>query len=187
MPKSDRPTINQKLKDQLGIANSLAVPKIEKVVVNVGIGKNKANAGYSEAVEKSLTTLTGQKPVWRLSRKAIAGFKVRQGEKVGLQVTLRGQRMEDFVVRLANIVLPRMRDFRGLKLSSFDKNGNFTLGIAEHIVFPEISTEQAENLFGLSITMTTTAKNPQEGKALLEAWGLPFEKPQGKPFQKEER
>lgn len=178
MPKITQKEINQKLKDQLGIVNSLAVPKISKVVINVGIGKNKANAGYTEAVEKSLTTLTGQKPVGRLSRKAIAGFKVRQGEKIGLQVTLRGKRMADFVIKLANIVLPRMRDFRGLKVSGFDKQGNFTLGMAEHIVFPEISTEQAENLFGLSITFTTTAKNPQEGKALLEAWGLPFQKEQ---------
>ncbi len=184
MAKISRNVVNEKLKTQLAIKNNLALPKITKVIINVGTGKNKANQGFVENVEKSLTTLSGQKPVARKARKAIAGFKVREGDKVGLQVTLRHQRMEDFVIKLANIVLPRMRDFRGLKVSGFDRQGNFTLGLAEHIVFPEISTEQAENLFGLSITITTTAKNAQEGQALLEAWGLPFEKTQGKPFER---
>lgn len=178
MPKISRQQINEKLKSQLGIKNTLALPRLEKVVVNVGVGKDKAKPGFSEQVEKSLAVLTGQKPASRRARQAIAGFKIRQGDKVGLQVTLRGQRMEDFVIKLANIVLPRMRDFRGLKVTSLDQNGNYTLGITEHIVFPEISTEQAENLFGLAITITTTAKNAQEGKVLLEAWGLPFQKEQ---------
>ncbi len=176
MPKISRREVNEKLKSELGIKNTLALPRLEKMVVNVGVDRNKAKPGYIEQVEKSLATLAGQKPASRRARQAIAGFKIRQGDKVGLQITLRGQRMEDFVIKLANIVLPRMRDFRGLKVSSFDKNGNYTLGIAEHLVFPEISTEQAENLFGLAITMTTTAKNAQEGKALLKAWGLPFER-----------
>src|SRR3990167_1288559 len=113
MPKITHEQINQKLKDQLGIKNTLALPALTKVVVSVGVGKNKANPGFLEQVEKNLAIITGQKPAPRKARQAIAGFKVREGEKIGLQVTLRGRRMEDFMIKLANIVLPRMRDFRG--------------------------------------------------------------------------
>jgi large subunit ribosomal protein L5 len=176
MPKISRQQVNEKLKKELGIKNTLALPRLEKVVINVGLNKSQVTPGFLEQAEKSLAALTGQKPARRRARQAIAGFKIRRGEIVGLQVTLRGRRLEDFVIKLANIVLPRMRDFRGLKLSSFDKDGNYTLGIAEQVVFPEITSEQAENLFGLAVTITTSAKNIQEGKALLEAWGFPFER-----------
>ena len=177
--------IIEKLKKEQGYQNSLAVPRIIKVVVNVGLGQSKTNPHFGEIVEKSLLAITGQKPAFRPARKAVAGFKIRQGEKVGLVITLRGQRMKDFIIKLANVVLPRMRDFRGLKIKGFDRQGNYTLGIKEQIVFPEISPEKAEVLHGLSIRIQTTAKNPEEGKTMLEAWGLPFEKPQGKPFEKE--
>jgi len=171
--------VNKKLRTKLGIdqkVSHLALPRIIKVVINVGVGKVKDNPAIVEKIEKSLVSITGQKPSPRLARKAISGFKIRQGEKIGLQVTLRGNRMKDFVVKLANIVLPRMRDFRGLKMKGFDQKGNYNLGIAEQLVFPEISHEKTEELFGLSATLVTSAENPQEGRALLKAWGLPFVK-----------
>jgi len=169
--------VNEKLKTDLGSRNILALPKVVKVVINVGIGQAKTNPKFAEAVITTLMAITGQKPAVRISRKAISGFKIREGEKVGMMVTLRGKKMHDFIIKLANIVLPRMRDFRGLKIVGFGKSGNFTLGISEQIIFPEISHEKAEIIHGMSISIKTTAKNPLEGQKLLEAWGLPFEKP----------
>jgi len=169
-PKADPPRAEKKNFEKLGR------PQLIKVVINVGTGKMKTDPKFSEAVESSLKSITGQKPAPRLSRKAIAGFKVRQGEKVGLMVTLRGKKMRDFIFKLANIVLPRMRDFHGLKLHGFDKTGNYNLGITEQIVFPEISYEKSEVLHGMSISINTTAQNPQVGQKLLESWGLPFER-----------
>jgi len=168
--------VNEKLKTELGSRNTLALPKIVKVVINVGIGQTKTNPKFAEAALATLMAITGQKPAVRTSRKAISGFKIREGEKVGMMVTLRGKKMHDFIIKLANIVLPRMRDFRGLKIAGFGKSGNFTLGISEQIIFPEISHEKAEIIHGMSISIKTTAKNPHEGQKLLEAWGLPFEK-----------
>lgn len=168
--------IQAKLKKETGTSNTFGLPKIVKVVINVGTGKMKTNPKFNEIAEDSLRAITGQKPAPRIARKAISGFKVREKEKVGLIVTLRGKKMTDFIIKLANIVLPRMRDFRGLKVKGFDGQGNFTLGIPEQIVFPEISHEKSEVLHGMSITFKTTAKNPQVGRILLEAWGLPFEK-----------
>lgn len=156
--------------------NNLATPRMVKVVVNVGTGQTKTNPKFAEIAGQTLSAITGQKPAYTLARQAIAGFKVRQGEKIGLVVTLRGRRMKDFIIKLAKIVLPRMRDFRGLKMQGFDRQGNYNLGIAEQIVFPEISHEQAEILHGMSISIKTTAKNPEQGRELLEAWGFPFEK-----------
>jgi len=177
MPKITQEQINQTLTSKLGKnANKLALPRISKVVINVGIGKIKTNPALFEKIAQSLASLSGQKPAPRVAKKAIAGFKIRQGEKVGLVTTLRGKRMRDFMIKLANIVLPRTRDFRGLEMKGFDKNANYTLGIPEHLVFPEISPEKAEELFGFSVSIVTTAKNPKEGQALLEAWGLPFSK-----------
>lgn len=168
--------IQTKLKKDTGINNTFELPKIIKVVINVGTGKMRTNPKFNEIAEASLASITGQKPAPRIARKAISGFKVREGEKVGLIVTLRGKKMSDFITKLANIVLPRMRDFRGLKVKGFDGQGNFTLGIAEQIVFPEISHEKSEVLHGMSITVKTTAKNSEEGRELLKAWGFPFEK-----------
>ncbi|MBM2820779.1 MAG: ribosomal protein [Candidatus Berkelbacteria bacterium] len=177
--------VNEKLVAKLGIKNIHALPKITKVVLNVGLGQSKTNPKFKDIVSESLKSIAGQKPAMRSAKKAIAGFKIRQGDIVGMIVTLRGNKMQDFLIKLANIVLPRMRDFRGLKLSGFDKNGNFSLGIREHIIFPEISHEKSEILHGLSVSINTTADNPQNGKILLESWGFPFEKAQDKPFEKQ--
>lgn len=166
--------INEKLAQDLQIKNPLAIPKIVKVVINVGTGQAKTNPKFAAIVQESLESITGQKPAWREAHKAISGFKIRKGEKVGMMVTLRGGRMKDFLVKLANVVLPRMRDFRGLKLAGFDRRGNFVLGIPEQIIFPEIAHEKQDVLHGMSISIVTTAKNPQIGKKLLEAWGFPF-------------
>ena len=156
-----------------GYKNNMAVPKISKVVVNVGIGKTRVNSAAVEQIKKNLAAITGQKPAIRKSRKAISGFKVRTGDEVGLMVTLRGDRMYDFLEKLINITLPRIRDFRGLNPKSFDGNGNFTLGMTENIYFPEVS-QVTENIHGLEITVVTTAKNKDEGLKLLKELGFPF-------------
>lgn len=156
--------------------NKMALPKLEKIIINVGIGKTRENPQFKSFVEKSLAAITGQKPKVSRAKKAIAGFKVRQNDEIGVVVTLRGKRMTDFAYKLANIVLPRVRDFRGLNEKNFDQKGNFTLGIREQIVFGEISHEQAETLFGMSVTLVTTAKNLEEGRILLESLGFPFKK-----------
>lgn len=158
------------------IKNPLAVPRIVKVVVSSGIGQIKTNPKFEEIVAEGLALITGQKPAERRARKAISGFKIRQGDKVGMVVTLRGKRMEDFTRKLANIVLPRVRDFRGLNPQGFDKNGNYTIAITEQLFFPEITSEKSEVIFGMAITIVTTAKDNQEGQKLLEAWGFPFKK-----------
>lgn len=195
MARNNQEKITKILKEKLKINNKLALPKIEKVVINVGIGQAKNNPKFSQAVRGSLKAITGQEPALRPATKAISGFKISKKEPVGMMITLRGKRMKDFVQKLANIVLPRLRDFRGLKTKGFDKKGNYNLGISEQIVFPEISHEKTEILHGLSVSITTTAKNPKEGQKLLEAWGFPFEKSsgmafdisQGKPFEKEKK
>lgn len=165
----------KKLGERLNIANKMAVPRPIKVVINVGIG-NLRDDKNKEQVSENLASISGQKPKETKARESISGFKIRKNEAVGLMVTLRGRRMFDFLLKLANVVLPRLRDFRGLSEKSFDKNGNFTLGFSEQIVFPEISHEKAETLHGLSITIATTAKNTAEGRMLLEELGFPFKK-----------
>ncbi len=162
------------LMTKLGQKNLFQTPRLVKVVINVGTGQAKTNPKFPEAVTETLRTITGQKPASRKARKAISGFKIRDGDIVGLMVTLRGQKMYDFVDRLANLALPRMRDFRGLDPKGFDKKGNYTLGISEQIIFPEITHEKAAVIHGLSITLATTAKNVEEGKALLKTLGFPI-------------
>jgi len=164
------------LQEKLQLKNKLAIPRFVKVVVNVGIGGAKVNPKLKEAVQENLAAITSLKPKITRASKAISGFKIRQGDEVGMVVTLRGERMYDFIYKLAHIVLPRMRDFRGLAAKGFDRNGNFNLGLTEQIVFPEISPDKSETLHGLSVSITTTAKGPHEGKALLEAVGFPFKK-----------
>ncbi|MEK7142851.1 MAG: 50S ribosomal protein L5 [Patescibacteria group bacterium] len=169
--------VNQKLKIDFNKANIFELPKISKVVVNVGIGsKAKTDGEYLKKVSQSLAEITGQKPAERLARKAISGFKVRQGESVGLQVTLRGKRMIDFIYKLVHIVLPRTRDFRGLSQKGFDNNGNYTFGFSEQNIFGEMTDQKSEIIHGMSISLVTTAKNHQAGEKLLAAWGFPFEK-----------
>lgn len=162
------------LQEKMALKNALAVPHLKKVIVNVGIGQAKDNPKFKEIVLENLTAITGQRGKITKAKKAIAGFKIRLGDEVGLVVTLRGKRMDDFIYKLINVVLPRMRDFRGLDPKSFDKDGNFTLAIKEQIIFPEISHEKTEILHGLSIVISTTAKNPHDGQLLLEVLGFPF-------------
>jgi large subunit ribosomal protein L5 len=153
--------------------NKMAVPKLVKVVINIGIGKVRENEKLVEIIKKNLAEISGQMPAVRKAKKAISGFKVREGDEVGLTVTLRGERMYDFMDKLANVTLPRVRDFRGLNPKSFDKNGNFTLGIKENVYFPEVS-HNTENIHGLEVTIVSTAKNPADGQKLLTKLGLPF-------------
>jgi len=172
----------QKLQKQLGIANPMAVPRLLKVVVNCGVGEALTNKKAIEEVEKQMTAIVGQKPVVTAAKHDISTFKLRKGDKVGVKVTLRGRKMYDFVDKLIRIVLPRIRDFRGVSSTAFDAQGNFTLGLAEQVVFLEIEYSQIDKIRGLEMTFVTTARNPEESKQLLELLGMPFEK--GKSVQR---
>jgi large subunit ribosomal protein L5 len=164
------------LKKQFGYTNDLQVPRLEKVVINMGLGEATANAKAIDAGVKELGTVTGQKPIVNRARKSIATFKVRKGMPVGASVTLRGRRMYDFLAKLIHIALPRIRDFRGLSAKSFDGRGNYSVGIKEQLIFPEINYEQIDATRGMDIAIVTTARTDQEGQALLAALGMPFRK-----------
>ncbi len=163
------------MREKFGYKNIMSVPKIKKVVINIGVGKFREEKERKE-IEHAVALITGQKPSPRPARIAIASFKTRQGLIVGYQVTLRGKRMYDFLSRLINVALPRTRDFQGIEISSFDKAGNLTLGIKEHIVFPEMIGEDYRFLFGLEVTIVTGAKSRQEGIEFLRLVGLPIKK-----------
>ena len=165
-----------KLTKEFGYTNVMQVPRLEKVVVNMGLGEATANAKAIDAGLKDLVAIAGQKPVVNRARKSIATFKVRKGMPVGASVTLRGERMFDFLSKLINIALPRIRDFRGLSPKSFDGRGNFSVGVKEQIIFPEINYEQVDAVRGMDISIVTTARTDQEGRALLAALGMPFRK-----------
>jgi large subunit ribosomal protein L5 len=154
----------------------MQVPRIEKVVVNIGLGEAMDNPKALEAAVGDLTTITGQKPVITKARKSIANFKLREGRAIGAKVTLRGERMWSFLDRLMNIALPRVRDFRGVSPDSFDGRGNYTLGFREQLVFPEIEYDKIDKLRGLEVTIVTTATNDDHGKQLLRMLGMPFKK-----------
>lgn len=158
-----------------GYKNVMAVPRLKKAVVNVGVGKIRDEKQHEE-IKKYLALVTGQKPSPRAAKRAIAAFKTRKGLTVGYQVTLRGNRMYDFLSRLINIALPRTRDFKGIEMTSFDRKGNLTIGVKEHIVFPEIIGEDYRFLFGLEVTVVTTAKKRGEGIELLKLMGFPIKK-----------
>jgi len=166
--------------EKFGYRNEMAVPKIKKVVVNTGFGRLVAGKTSEEqkkletAILEDLALISGQRPILKGAKKSISGFKIRKGMPVGAQVTLRGKRMQDFLERLIHIALPRSRDFRGIAASSFDKEGNLTVAIKEHIAFPEISPEKVKNIFGLEITVVTTAKSREEGIELLKLLGFPI-------------
>jgi len=166
--------------EKFGYKNIMAVPKIEKVVVNTGFGRliadktSQEQKKIFEAILEDFSLITGQRPVLTRAKKSISGFKIRQGLPIGAQVTLRGERMFDFLERLINIGLPRSRDFQGIDSKSFDKKGNLTIAIREHITFPEILIEKAKNIFGLEITVVTTAKKKEEGIELLKLLGFPI-------------
>lgn len=163
------------LKEELGIKNLMAVPRIGKIVVNIGTGKILKDAKRVEDAIASLGVITGQKVIATKARKAIAGFKTREGLEVGARVTLHGKRMWDFLDRLINVALPRVRDFQGIPRSAIDQSGNCNIGIKEHLVFPEIVAEKVQNIFSFQINIVTTAKNKQEGEALFRLLGLPLE------------
>ena len=156
--------------------NIMEVPKLEKIVINMGIGEAKDNPKALESAVKELSLITGQKPVVTKAKKSIANFKVRKGMNIGAKVTLRGERMYDFLDKLMNISLPRVRDFRGVSASSFDGRGNYALGIKEQLIFPEIDYDMVEGIRGLDIVVVTTAKTDEEAKAFLELMGMPFRK-----------
>ena len=162
------------LKKEFGYSNDLQVPRLEKIVVNMGLGEVTTSAKAIEGGLKDLTTITGQKPVTTRARKSIATFKIRQGMPVGACVTLRGKRMYDFLAKLIHVALPRIRDFRGVSAKSFDGRGNYSLGIKEQMVFPEINYEQVDSTRGMDIAIVTTATSNQEAQALLAAFGMPF-------------
>lgn len=170
--------IRPKLATSLGITSTLALPRLEKIVVHVGIGSLRQVPKITELVVRDLSLITGQKPVLRRAKQAVAAFKLRAGEIVGVAVTLRGERMYEFLERLIHVVLPRIRDFRGVPARGFDGYGNYTVGIKEHIVFPEIDQDSVSQFYGLAITIQTTATNAAHTRALLEALGLPIEKQQ---------
>ena len=161
---------------KFGYKSIMEVPKLEKIVLNVGLGDVKEDPKSIENTVKDLTIITGQKPVITKAKKAIAAFKLRAGVNIGVKVTLRGSKMNDFAFKLFNVALPRVRDFRGVKADSFDGRGNYTLGIREQIVFPEIEIDKVDKTFGVGITIVSTARTDEEGRALLKAFGMPFAK-----------
>jgi large subunit ribosomal protein L5 len=169
-------TVIPKLKQDLGVKNVMQIPKITKITVNMGVGEAVADRKVMDAAVADLTKITGQKPKLCLSKKSIASFKVRENLAIGTKVTLRGERMWEFFDRLITIAIPRIRDFRGINPRSFDGRGNFSLGIKEQIIFPEIQYDQIDQLRGMDITITTTAKDNKHGKALLDAFNFPFRK-----------
>jgi large subunit ribosomal protein L5 len=167
--------LRSKLQQELGFSNPNQVPRLDKVVVNMGVGDALKDGRMLEAAVDDLTIITGQKPVITKARKSIAGFKLREGSAIGAKVTLRGDRMWEFIDRLVSIAIPRIRDFRGLNPNAFDGHGDFTLGLTEQLIFPEIDYDKVLKIRGMDITVVTTARNDDEGRALLVALGFPFE------------
>jgi large subunit ribosomal protein L5 len=164
------------LTEQFNYPNLLAVPRVQKVVLNIGIGEAIQNARALDAASRDLAAITGQKPLVRRAKKSIAAFKLREGMAVGLMVTLRGDRMYDFLDRLLNLALPRVRDFRGVPTRSFDGRGNYTLGLREQLIFPEIEYDKVDRVRGLEVTIVTSATSDIEARRLLELMGVPFQR-----------
>ena len=166
--------IRPALIERFGYSSPMQAPKIEKITVNMGVGEAKQDSKMLEQAQEQLATITGQKPNIRRARKSIAAFKLREGMPVGLSVTLRGERSYEFLDRLTSVAIPRIRDFRGLKATSFDGRGNYSMGVKEQVIFPEIDYDAVDQVRGLDITITTTATNDNEARALLTALGMPF-------------
>jgi len=162
------------LKETLGLGNVMEVPRVEKVVLNMGVGDALKDGRMLDAAVEDLTTIAGQKPVVTKARKSIAGFKLREGNAIGVKVTLRGDRMWEFLDRLISLALPRIRDFRGLSPDAFDGHGNYTFGVTEQLIFPEIDYDKVLKVRGMDITIVTTARSDDEGRALLAAMGFPL-------------
>lgn len=164
----------KKLSEEMGFKNKMAVPKVDKIVISIGLGEAKENAGVIDKAKVYLTALAGQAPVVTLAKKSIASFKVAQGQPIGMMVTLRGVRMYAFLDKFVSVVLPKVRDFKGISDKSFDSFGNLNIGLREQTIFPEVDYKTIDKTRGLAITITTTAKNKEEGKKLLEYLGMPF-------------
>jgi large subunit ribosomal protein L5 len=169
-------TIVPAMMEKFSYKNRLAVPKLEKVVVNVGLGEAKENARALDAASNDITIVTGQKPIQTKAKKSIANFKLRAGMPIGIKTTLRGEKMYSFVDRVVNVALPRVRDFQGVSGEAFDGRGNYTLGVREQIIFPEISYEQIDKIRGMNVIIVTTAKTDEEAYELLKLFGMPFRK-----------
>jgi large subunit ribosomal protein L5 len=169
-------TIRAKLQEDLGLPNVMMVPTVDKIVVNMGVGDAVSQASLLEGAQRDLAQITGQKPIVTRARKSIAAFKLREGNPIGAKVTLRGDRKWEFFDRLISVAIPRIRDFRGLNPNSFDGNGNYTFGVTEQLIFPEIDYDAVDTIRGMDITIVTTARTDAEGKALLDAFGFPFRK-----------
>ncbi|MGZ8866893.1 MAG: 50S ribosomal protein L5 [Thermoanaerobaculia bacterium] len=168
--------VRKRLQDEFKIKNPMAVPKVEKVVINMGMGEAISNAKILDAAVDELGQITGQRPVVTKAKKSIASFKLREGQSIGTMVTLRGEKMYEFLDRLISTALPRVRDFRGVPAKSFDGRGNFTLGIRDHLIFPEIDITKVDKSKGMNITIVTTAKNDEQARFLLRELGMPFGK-----------
>ncbi len=169
-------TIVANLVKELGLSNVMECPKLDRIVVNMGVGEATQNAKLIDAAAGDLAIIAGQKPVIVKAKKSEAGFKLREGMPIGTKVTLRKEKMYDFLDRLVNIVLPRVRDFEGVPADSFDGRGNYSLGLRDQLVFPEIEFDKVDKLLGMSITIVSSAKTDEEGRALLKAFGMPFKK-----------
>lgn len=169
-----RKEIAPALAKEFGIKNPMAVPKIEKIVVNMGMGEAIANSKVLDTAVEELRSVTGQKPVVTKAKKSIASFKLRQGMNIGTMVTLRGERMYEFLDRLISVALPRVRDFRGVSAKAFDGRGNYTLGVREQLIFPEIDFNKVDKTRGMNISIVTTARTDEEARSLLKAMGMPF-------------
>ena len=168
--------IVKSLMDQFKYDSIMEVPKLEKIVVNMGVGEAAHDEKFMEAAVKDLESITGQKVVVTKAKKSVAGFKIREGQSIGCKVTLRGENMYNFLEKLVRIALPRVRDFRGISKNAFDGKGNYTLGVKEQLIFPEIEYDNVVKIMGMDIVLVTTAKTNEEGLALLSAFGLPFRK-----------
>jgi large subunit ribosomal protein L5 len=171
-----RAELHDQIKQKLNLKNAMEVPRITKITLNMGVGEAVADRKVLDHAMSDMERISGQKPIKTLARKSVAGFKIRDGYPIGCKVTLRRERMYEFLDRLVNIAIPRIRDFRGLNGRSFDGQGNYSMGVQEQIIFPEVNYDQVDAIRGMDITISTTARNAQEGRALLEAFNFPFKK-----------
>ncbi len=169
-----RDTVRAKLKEQFGYGNDMQIPRLDKIVINMGVGEAVKDSKKIKSAEQDLTLIAGQKPVITKAKNSVAGFRVREGMPLGVKVTLRGARMYEFLDRMINVALPRVRDFRGLKANSFDGHGNYAMGIKEHIVFPEVNYDQVDQIWGMDVIICTTAKTDAEARAMLTEFNMPF-------------
>jgi len=168
--------LKSKIQEKLGLKNVMEIPRITKITLNMGVGEAVADKKVLTNAVGDMEKIAGQKAIKTLARKSVAGFKIRDGYPIGCKVTLRRERMYEFLDRLVNIAIPRIRDFRGLNPKSFDKQGNYSMGVSEQIIFPEINYDEIDTIRGLDVIITTTARNADEGRALLEAFNFPFKK-----------